>query len=78
MSFVVVDLLARLHLAARRRGVELRIREADPELRELISLAGLDSVLGVDVLRVEQRRQAEERKELLGVEEERELRDPPA
>ena len=73
MSFAVVDLLARLHLAARRRGAELRIREASPELRELISLAGLE-----EVLRVEPRRQAEQREELLGVEEERQLRDPPA
>jgi len=73
MSLAVVDLLARLHLASRRRGVELRIREASPELRELISFAGLD-----DVLRVEPRRQPEEREELFGVEEERQLRDPPA
>ena len=73
MSFAVVDLLARLHLAARRRGTELRIREASPELRELISLAGLE-----EVLCVEPRRQAEQREELLGVEKERQLRDPPA
>ena len=73
MSLVVVDLLARLHVAARRNGVELRIREASPELLELIELAGLE-----EVLRVEPRRQAEQREQLLGVEEERQLRDPPA
>jgi anti-anti-sigma regulatory factor len=73
MNLAVVDHLARLHLAARRRGVELRIRGASPELLELIGLAGLE-----DVLRVEPRRQAEQREELLGVEEERQLRDPPA
>ena len=72
MSLVVVDVLARLQLAARRRGVELRIHDASPELLELISLAGLDEVL------IEPRRQPEEREELLGVEEERQLPDPPA
>lgn len=72
MTLAVVDLLARLHVAARRRGAELRIREASPELRELIYLAGLE-----EVLRVEPRGQAEQREELLGVEEERQLPDPP-
>ena len=72
MSLAVVDLLARLQVSARRRGAELQIREASPELRELICLAGLE-----EVLRVEPRRQAEQREELLGVEEERQLPDPP-
>ena len=39
-----VDVLARLHLAARRRGLELRIN-APPELRELIAFCGLEDVL---------------------------------
>jgi anti-anti-sigma regulatory factor len=73
MSLAVVDVLARLQLAARRSGHELRVRDASPELLELIALAGLEDVLGV-----EPRRQAEEREEPLGVEEERELPDPPA
>jgi len=73
MSLAVVDVLARLQLAARRCGRELHVRDASPELLELIALAGLEDVLGV-----EPRRQAEEREEPLGVEEERQLSDPPA
>ena len=73
MSFAAVDLLARLQLLARRGGFEIRVRAASPELRELISLAGLDVVLGV-----EPQREAEEREERLGVEEEGQLGDPAA
>ena len=68
-----VESLARLRLAARRSGVELRLRHVPSELRELITFVGLAEVLGV-----EPRRQAEEREQRLGVEEERELGDPPA
>jgi anti-anti-sigma regulatory factor len=70
---VTLDALARLQLAARRVGVELRLCLAEPELRELASFAGLTGVL-----RLEPRRQAEEREEPLGVEEERQLHDPAA
>jgi anti-anti-sigma regulatory factor len=45
-----VDALARLQLAARRIGWELRLREVPRELRELIDLAGLNEVLGVEPL----------------------------
>jgi len=65
-----VGALARLQLAARRAGVDLRLRVASQELRELIAFLGLD-----EALRVEPRREAEEREEPLGVEEERELGD---
>ena len=68
-----VDALARLQLAARRLGLELRLRHASTELQELIAFVGLR-----DVLRVEAGGQAEEREERLGVEEERELDDPAA
>jgi anti-anti-sigma regulatory factor len=68
-----VGALARLQLEARRVGLELRLRSASPELRELIAFVGLDDVLGVEV-----RRQSEEREECFGVEEERELGDTPA
>jgi anti-anti-sigma regulatory factor len=68
-----VDVLARLQLAARRSGLELRLRHVSPELHELIAFVGLAEVLGV-----EPRGQAEEREQRLGVEEERELDDPPA
>lgn len=42
---VVVDALARLQLAARRRGCEVRLRNASAELRDLVALMGLGDVL---------------------------------
>jgi ABC-type transporter Mla MlaB component len=48
---VAVDALARLTLAARRRRCEVRLRDASPQLLELVELAGL-----ADVLRCELRR----------------------
>jgi len=66
-----VDVLARLQLAARRLGVEIRLRHASSELLELIAFAGLR-----DVLRAEPGRQPEEREQRLGVEEEGQLGDP--
>ena len=68
-----IDALARLQLAARRVGLELRLRYAPDELLELIELAGL-----TEALRVEPRRQAEQREDALGVQEERELNEPLA
>ena len=62
-----VDLLARLQLAARRHGSELRLCGASRALRELIAFCGLAGVL---------EREPEEREEALGVEEERQLDDP--
>jgi anti-anti-sigma regulatory factor len=66
-----IDALARLQLAARRLGLDLRLRDVSPELCELIDLVGL-----AGVLRVEPRGQAEEREQGLGVEEEGQLDDP--
>jgi hypothetical protein len=66
-----IALLARLQLAARRAGVELRLRDPPPGLAELAALSGL-----VEALRLEPRRQAEEGEERGGVEEEAELDDP--
>jgi anti-anti-sigma regulatory factor len=71
MDLVVVDTLARLALAERRRGHVLRLGRIPAELRELLVLTGLDSVLGV-----EPGREPEERDDRVGVEEERELDDP--
>jgi hypothetical protein len=68
---VTVDALARMHLAARRAGVELDVLHASEELKELLVFAGLDGVLGV-----QPQRQAKEREEPLGPEEERQLDDP--
>jgi ABC-type transporter Mla MlaB component len=42
---VTVDALARLALAGRRRGCELRLRNASEPLRQLVWLMGLESVL---------------------------------
>jgi hypothetical protein len=67
-----LDQLARIQLGVRRGGRELCLADASYELMALIDFAGLD-----EVLRVEVQRQAKERKELRGVEEEGELPDPP-
>jgi anti-anti-sigma regulatory factor len=68
---VTIDAIARLRLAARRAGQELQLRDASDDLQKLIAFVGLDGVL-----RVESGREAEEREQRLGVEEERELGDP--
>ena len=58
----LVDALARLQLTARRRGCSIQVRPCD-ELRELLLLAGLAEVLGV-----EPQRKIEQREEL-GIQE---------
>ena len=68
-----VGALARLQLEARRVGLELVLDSPPRDVCELIAFAGLE-----EVLRVEPRRQSEEREERLGVEEERQLGDLPA
>jgi ABC-type transporter Mla MlaB component len=45
---VTVDALARLQLAARRRGCQVRLCNASPELRRLTALMGLSDVLPED------------------------------
>jgi hypothetical protein len=44
----VVDALARLQLAARRRGGSIRLRDPCPELRGLLELVGLAEALLVE------------------------------
>ena len=68
-----VEGLARLRLAVRRSGLELRLTRVPKELEELITFVGLAEALGL-----EPRGQAEEREERVGVEEEGELDDPSA
>jgi gamma-glutamyl:cysteine ligase YbdK (ATP-grasp superfamily) len=68
-----LDLLARLQLSARRLGIEVRLLDATPELRELVAFAGLTGALPF-----EPGREAEQREEPLGVEEEGQLDDPAA
>jgi hypothetical protein len=71
-DIATIGALARLQLGARRCGFEVVLRGTSRELRDLLALTGLERAL-----RVEPGGQSEERKELLGVEEERELPDPP-
>lgn len=40
-GLTAVDLLARLELTARRAGGRIRLRDADPALRSLLTLVGL-------------------------------------
>ena len=68
---VAVDALARLQVAARQAGFELRLVHASAELRCLIAFIGLGAVL-----RVEPQWQAEEREQGRRVEEEGQLDDP--
>jgi ABC-type transporter Mla MlaB component len=42
---VVVDALCRLQVAARRRGCQVRLRNASAELLELVSFMGLCEIL---------------------------------
>ena len=42
---VAVDALARLQLAAQRRGCQVRLRHASPELRDLLAFMGLQDIL---------------------------------
>ena len=67
-----VEVLARLQLVARRLGCELQVRHASPDLQCLIEFTGLSEVLGL-----EPGREPEQREDPLGVQEERELDDPP-
>jgi len=42
---VTVDALARLQLAARRHGCQVRLRGASDELRDLVAFMGLQDVV---------------------------------
>jgi hypothetical protein len=66
-DLALVDALARLQLAAQRRGCSIRLRDPCVELKELLDLAGLAELLGGG-LPLEPRREAEGG-EQLGVEE---------
>jgi hypothetical protein len=71
-DLALVDALARLQLAARRRGLRLRLRGASEELRALLELVGLADVLALEAPR------EPELGEQLGVEEVVQPGDPPA
>ena len=42
---VTIDVLARLQLAAKRHGCRVRLRNASPELLQLVAFLGLEDVL---------------------------------
>ncbi len=73
-----VEALARIQLAARRSGNEVRLRGAGEELRALLSLAGLLDVLPPCPELVEPGGQTEHGEHPLGVEEERDPGDGAA
>ena len=66
-----VDALARLRLYAGRAGIAIELRNAGRELVDLLQLAGLAAVLGVEM-----QGQAEQR-EQCGIDEEVDPGDPP-
>ncbi|MFI9342975.1 STAS domain-containing protein [Streptomyces sp. NPDC052773] len=66
-GLAAVDLLARLHLTARRAGGRIRLRDPDPALHALLDLVGL---------RFEVEGQPEQREPPLGVQEAVEPGDP--
>ena len=68
-----IDRLACLQLAAQRSGGQVELVDAQPCLLELLDLCGL-----AEVLHVEMGRQAEQREDPRGVQEEGELPDPAA
>jgi ABC-type transporter Mla MlaB component len=73
-----VDLLARLQLTARRLGRGIQVRHAHPRLRELLALTGLTEVLPSPSgsVSVEPGGEAEQREQVLGVEEGVDSPDP--
>ena len=74
-----IDALARMQLSARRLGRRICLSHASHELQELIALMGLRDVVPLDPgLAFQVRREPEERKEALGVEEEADPGDLPA
>ncbi len=76
---VAVDALARLQLTARRLGYRVELLGVCDELRDLLTLIGLDEALPCGPRSpLEPRRQAEEREQPLAVEEEADPRDPPS
>jgi anti-anti-sigma regulatory factor len=74
---VTVDALARLELTARRCGVQVTIRHALPELKDLLSLMGLTDVVPICAeSTLEPGREAEEREPAGRIQEEGDAGDP--
>ena len=76
---VTLDLLCRLQLMARRLGRQLQLLDASGEVHDLLTFTGLIGVVPPCAeLPLQPRGQAEQRRPPLGVEEERDPRDPVA
>jgi ABC-type transporter Mla MlaB component len=75
VDVVALDAFARLQLTARRLGGRICVRHAPVELEELLRFTGLAEICGLFGV---DEREAEEREEPLGVQEEGELDDPPS
>jgi ABC-type transporter Mla MlaB component len=74
-----IDALVRLQLSARRRGRRIGLRDASPELRDLLALMGLSEVVPcVAGSGLEPVGEAEEREPTRRVEEEGDPGDPIA
>jgi anti-anti-sigma regulatory factor len=74
---VTVDALARLQLTAHRLGRSIGLRHASSELRDLLDLTGLGEVVPLcGRLRLGSGRQAEQREQPGGIEEEGHPGDP--
>jgi anti-anti-sigma factor len=71
----VVDALCRMRLAARRRGCQLRLRNASRDLIELVFLIGLTDVMPV-VSALEVEGESEQGEHPRRVQEERDPADP--
>lgn len=79
VDLVAVDALARLRLGAARHGCAFVVRDAPPALGALVELLGLaDALTFEQPLRLEAGRQAEQREQARGVQEERDAGDPTA
>lgn len=75
-DIAAVDVLARLHMTVKRRGGRVHLRDAAPELRDLLAFLGLLDVFPLLDLIVEARRKAEQGEDPGGVEEEDDPADP--
>lgn len=74
-----MDALAYAALTARRLGCRIALHHASRELQDVIGLVGLSAVVPcAPASSVEPRRQAEEGKDPLRVQEERDAADPSA
>ncbi len=74
---VAIDAVARLQLAARRRGATVTLLRASNELKELLEFIGLENVIRqYETLLVDPLGETEHGEQALGVEKEIEPNDP--